>query len=198
MKRLFDISFSFLLLIALFPLLIVIAMLVWIFIGRPVLFSQVRPGLNEKLFTLIKYRTMTNETDSYGVLLRDSMRLNRFGKLLRSTSLDELPELWNIFKGDMSFIGPRPLLKEYLPLYNDRQKKRHKVKPGISGWAQVNGRNSRSWDERFELDVWYVENHSFLLDVKIFFMTIRSIIKREGISAEGEATMPPFKGTREP
>jgi len=196
MKRLFDIFFSVFLLVLLSPLLVLIAILVWIFIGRPVLFSQARPGLNEKLFTLIKFRTMTNEKDSNGALLKDSLRLKKFGKFLRSISLDELPELWNILKGEMSFIGPRPLLVEYLPLYNDCQKKRHKVRPGITGWAQVNGRNSTSWSERFELDVWYVENQSFLLDVKIFFMTIRSVVRREGISAEGEATMPAFKGMK--
>ena len=161
MKRLFDIFFSIFLLVILSPLLILIAILVWIFIGQPVLFSQARPGLNEKLFTLVKFRTMTNEKDSNGVLLEDSLRLKKFGKFLRSTSLDELPELWNILKGEMSFVGPRPLLVEYLPLYNDYQKRRHKVRPGITGWAQVNGRNSISWNERFKLDVWYVENQSF-------------------------------------
>jgi len=194
MKRLFDIFFSIFLLVILSPLLILIAILVWIFIGQPVLFSQARPGLNEKLFTLVKFRTMTNEKDSNGVLLEDSLRLKKFGKFLRSTSLDELPELWNILKGEMSFVGPRPLLVEYLPLYNDYQKRRHKVRPGITGWAQVNGRNSISWNERFKLDVWYVENQSFPLDFKIFFMTIKSVVKRENISAKGEATIPAFTG----
>jgi len=196
MKRLFDIFFSILLLAILSPLLALIAALVWIFIGRPVLFSQIRPGLNEELFTLVKFRTMTNETDSNGVLIEDSLRLNRFGSFLRSTSLDELPELLNILKGDMSLVGPRPLLVEYLPLYNDRLRKRDNVRPGITGWAQVNGRNSITWDERFEFDLWYIQNQSILLDIKIFFMTIKCIFNREGISAEGEATMTPFKGTK--
>jgi len=196
MKRLFDIFFSIFLLVVLSPLLVLITALVLVFIGRPVLFSQIRPGLNEELFTLIKFRTMSNETDSNGVLLENGLRLNRFGKFLRSTSLDELPELWNILKGEMSFVGPRPLLVEYLPLYNTQQKKRHDVRPGISGWAQVNGRNAILWEEKFDLDVWYVENKSFLLDIKILLMTIVVIIKREGISPEEEVTMPKFTGTQ--
>jgi len=197
MKRLFDIFFSIFLLVFLSPLLVLIAILVWIFIGRPVLFSQARPGLNEELFTLVKFRTMTNETDSNGVLLEDAVRLNKFGKFLRSTSLDELPELWNILKGEMSFVGPRPLLMEYLPLYSSQQKERHNVRPGITGWAQINGRNTISWEEKFDLDVWYVRNWSFLLDIKILFMTITSVIKREGISSEGEATMSKFIGPKQ-
>jgi len=197
MKRLFDISFSILLLVILSPLLVLIAALVWVFIGRPVLFSQIRPGLNKKLFTLIKFRTMTNETDSNRVLLEDSLRLNKFGKFLRSTSLDELPELWNILKGEMSFVGPRPLLVEYLPLYNNQQKRRHSVRPGITGWAQVNGRNAISWGERFELDIWYIDNRSFFLDVKILWLTVKKVVSRSDISAEGEVTMPPFKGDTE-
>jgi len=197
MKRLFDIFFSVFLLVFLSPLLALIAILVWIFIGRPVLFLQVRPGLNEELFTLFKFRTMTNETDLNGVLLEDALRLNRFGRFLRSTSLDELPELWNILKGEMSFVGPRPLLVEYLPLYNTQQKERHNVRPGITGWAQINGRNAISWEEKFDLDVWYVRNWSFLLDIKILFMTIISVIKSEGISSEGEATMSRFTGSKQ-
>ena len=197
MKRLFDIFFSILLLAILSPLLALIAALVWIFIGRPVLFSQIRPGLNEELFTLVKFRTMTNETDSNRVLLEDSLRLNKFGKFLRSTSLDELPELWNILKGEMSFVGPRPLLVEYLPLYNNQQKRRHSVRPGITGWAQVNGRNAISWGERFELDIWYIDNRSFFLDVKILWLTVKKVVSRSDISAEGEVTMPPFKGDTE-
>ena len=194
MKRLFDIFFSILLLIMLSPLFVLIAILVLIFIGRPVFFLQVRPGLNEKLFTLIKFRTMTNEIDSSGVSLKDSLRLSKFGNFLRSTSLDEIPELWNILKGEMSFVGPRPLLVEYLPLYNSYQNIRHKAKPGITGLAQVNGRNSITWDEKFDLDVWYVENQSLLLDLKILWMTIKKVIMREGVSAENHATMPKFTG----
>ena len=194
MKRLFDIFFSVILLIMLSPLFVLIAILVRIFIGRPVLFLQVRPGLNEKLFTLVKFRTMTNETDSNGVLLEDSLRLNRFGRFLRSTSLDELPELWNIFKGEMSFVGPRPLLVEYLPLFNIQQRKRHDVRPGITGWAQVNGRNAIDWKEKFELDVWYVDNQSFFLDIRILLLTIWKVVTRSGITKEGEATMSAFKG----
>jgi len=196
MKRLFDIFFSVFLLVLLSPLLVLIAILVWIFIGQPVLFSQARPGLNEKLFTLVKFRTMTNETDSNGVLLEDVLRLNRFGKFLRSTSLDELPELWNILKGEMSFVGPRPLLSEYLPFYNDYQKRRHEVRPGITGWAQVNGRNAISWELKFDLDVWYVENQSFWLDVRILMMTVISVASRKGISEEGKVTMSRFLGSK--
>jgi len=196
MKRLFDIFFSIFLLIMLSPLLVLIAILVLIFIGRPLLFLQVRPGLNEELFTLVKFRTMTNEKNSSGVLLEDALRLNKFGKFLRSTSLDEIPELWNILKGEMSFVGPRPLLVEYLPLYNIQQKKRHDVRPGITGWAQVNGRNAISWEEKFDLDVWYSENQSLLLDIKILFMTVLSVIKREGISTKGEVTMHRFTGSK--
>ena len=173
-----------------------IAILVWIFIGRPVLFSQVRPGLNEELFILVKFRTMTNKTDSNGMLLEDSLRLNKFGKFLRSTSLDELPELWNILKGEMSFVGPRPLLVEYLPLYSSQQKERHNVRPGVTGWAQINGRNAISWEEKFNLDVWYVEHQTFWLDIRILFMTVSSVIKREGVSAQSHATMPIFKGSK--
>ena len=196
MKRLFDIFFSIFLLVLLSPLLVLIAILVWIFIGRPVLFSQIRPGLNEELFTLVKFRTMTNETDSNGVLLEDVLRLNKFGKFLRSTSLDELPELWNILKGEMSFVGPRPLLVEYLPLYSSQQKERHNVRPGITGWAQINGRNAISWEEKFDLDVWYVGHRTFWLDIRILFMTVSSVIKREGVSAQSHATMPIFKGSK--
>ena len=154
MKRIFDIFFSVFLLIFLLPILVLVLILVLIFIDRPVLFLQVRPGLNSRPFTLVKFRTMTNEVDSDDILLEDSLRLKKFGKFLRSTSLDELPGLWNVLKGDMSLVGPRPLLVEYLPLYSERQSKRHEVKPGITGWAQVNGRNAISWDEKFELDAW--------------------------------------------
>jgi len=196
MKRLFDIIFSIFLLISLTPVLVLIFILVRLFIGKPILFFQKRPGLHGKIFTMVKFRTMINEKDCNGLLLDDALRLGKFGKFLRKTSLDELPELWNILKGEMSFIGPRPLLVEYLPLYNAKQKKRHDVKPGITGWAQVNGRNAISWENKFELDVWYVENRSFWLDIKILFMTIISVIKQEGISAQSHVNMPPFTGTK--
>jgi len=175
---------------------LVIAVLVRIKLGKPVIFKQKRPGLNEKIFTLYKFRTMTNEKDSSGNLLPDRDRLTKFGRFLRSTSLDELPELINILKGDMSFVGPRPLLVQYLPLYNEHQRKRHNVKPGLSGWAQVSGRNAISWEEKFDLDVEYVNKVSFLFDLKIFFLTIKKVIMREGINQEGEATMEYFKGSK--
>jgi len=194
MKRFFDIFLSIFLLVFLSPLLILIAISVWFYIGRPVLFTQMRPGLNEKLFKLFKFRTMTIERDSNGLLLKDDLRLNKFGKFLRSSSLDELPELWNILKGEMSFVGPRPLLKEYLTLYNNHQKRRHAVRPGITGWAQVNGRNSISWEEKFEMDVWYVTNQSFWIDVKILFLTLIKVISRDGISQKGHVTTEAFKG----
>lgn len=196
MKRIFDILFSILLLVFLSPILILVAILVWIFIGKPIIFSQDRPGLNGKLFMLVKFRTMTSQTDINGDLLEDFLRLPKFGHFLRSTSLDELPELWNILKGEMSFVGPRPLLEEYLPLYSAQQKRRHDVKPGITGWAQVNGRNAVSWEEKFDLDLWYIENQSFWLDVKILFMTVISVIKREGISSKDEATIYKFTGSK--
>jgi len=196
MKRLFDIFFSVFLLVFLSPLLALIAILVWIFIGRPVLFLQVRPGLNERLFTLVKFTTMTNEKNSSGVLLKDALRLNKFGKFLRSTSLDELPELWNILKGEMSFVGPRPLLVEYLPLYNIQQKKRHDVRPGITGWAQINGRNSISWEEKFALDVWYVDNQNFWLDLKILFLTLKEVFNKKGIYAPNGPGSNKFKGAK--
>jgi len=161
LKRMFDILLSLFLLILLSPVLIFTSILIWVFIGHPILFLQVRPGLNSKPFTLVKFRTMTNKVGSDGAPLEDKLRLNKFGKFLRSTSVDELPELWNILKGEMSFVGPRSLLMEYLPFYSDSQSRRHEVKPGITGWAQVNGRNSISWEEKFDLDVWYVENQSF-------------------------------------
>ena len=174
----------------------VIAILVRFKIGSPIFFNQPRAGLEGKAFKIYKFRTMTNETDSNGVLLQDSERLNQFGKFLRSTSLDELPSLWNVLIGDMSLVGPRPLLVEYLPLYSERQSRRHKAKPGISGWAQVNGRNNISWDAKFELDVWYVDNQSFLLDVKILWLTVKKVIARDGVTAQGDATMPIFRGSK--
>ena len=164
--------------------------------GSPVLFKQPRPGLNEKVFNMIKFRSMTMENDTSGILLSDSNRLTRFGEFLRSTSLDELPSLWAVLKGEMSLVGPRPLLVEYLPLYSKKQSRRHEVKPGITGWAQVNGRNAISWDEKFDLDVWYVDNQSVWLDIKILFLTVKKVIMRDGISAKDDATMPPFKRSK--
>jgi len=162
--------------------------------GSPILFKQTRPGLNGKLFTIYKFRTMTLKKDTNGKLLSDAERLTRFGQFLRSTSLDELPELWNVLNGDMSLVGPRPLLTEYLPLYSKDQMRRHEVRPGITGWAQVNGRNALTWEEKFKRDVWYVDHQSFWLDIKILLMTVKKVLMREGISAKEDATMPVFKG----
>lgn len=164
--------------------------------GRPIFFRQQRPGLHEKIFGIYKFRTMTNERDSHGELLPDEKRLVGIGKVIRSLSLDELPQIFNVLKGDMSFVGPRPLLIEYLPLYNERQKKRHDVKPGITGWAQVNGRNAISWKQKFEYDTWYVEHHSFLLDMKILWMTFLKVVKRSDISSDTAATMEKFEGEK--
>ncbi|WP_075995651.1 sugar transferase [Salaquimonas pukyongi] len=194
MKRLFDIAVSSLMLVVLAPVMAAIGAMIWINMGRPVLFAQVRPGLNGTPFKMLKFRTMTNEKDRQNNLLVDGKRLTRLGKWLRANSLDELPELWNVLKGEMSLVGPRPLLMEYLPLYNQRQMRRHEVRPGITGWAQVNGRNAISWEEKFELDIWYVDNRSFLLDLKIIVLTILRVFSRKGISADGEATMPRFRG----
>ena len=193
-KRSLDIIIAGLGLLILSPLLIVISLVILIQIGRPVLFIQMRPGLNGKPFYMYKFRTMTDETDEQGNLLPDELRLTRLGKFLRSTSLDELPELFNVLKGDMSLVGPRPLLMQYLDRYTPEQARRHEMKPGITGWAQVNGRNAITWEEKFALDVWYVDNWSLWLDLKILAMTIVKVFKREGISAEGEATMPEFMG----
>lgn len=191
-KRLLDIILSLLAIVILSPVILVIAILVRVKLGSPVIFRQKRPGLNEKIFTLYKFRTMTDEKDENGKLLPDGMRLTRFGKLLRSTSLDELPELWNILKGEMSFVGPRPLLVQYLPLYNEEQRRRHEVRPGLSGLAQVSGRNAISWEEKFKLDVEYVEKVSFICDFRIFILTVIKIFIREGINSETAATMTPF------
>jgi len=191
-KNIFDFLVSAILLLLLSPLLLITIFLVKIFLGSPVFFKQPRPGLNEKKFMLYKFRTMKDSRDENGNLLSDEKRLTKFGKLLRSLSIDELPALINVIKGDMSLIGPRPLLIEYLPFYSTEQKKRHSIKPGITGWAQVNGRNKLSWEKKFELDVWYVKNCSFLLDCKIILLTVLKIIKRDGISADGEATMTRF------
>lgn len=195
MKRLFDIFVSAGALIVLSPLMVCLALLIRVKLGAPVLFSQVRPGLNTGPFRMYKFRSMTNAHDAQGVLLPDAERLTPFGKFLRASSLDELPELFNILRGDMSLVGPRPLLMEYLPLYSARQARRHEVRPGLTGWAQVNGRNALSWDEKFELDVWYVENRSFALDLKILWLTMLTVIRRKGISSDGHATMPPFTGS---
>jgi lipopolysaccharide/colanic/teichoic acid biosynthesis glycosyltransferase len=173
------------------------AAVVYVSMGSPVLFRQKRPGLHGKIFEIYKFRTMRDARDEKGALLPDEMRLTKTGKIIRSLSLDELPQLFNVIKGDMSFVGPRPLLPEYLSLYNERQKRRHDVKPGITGWAQVNGRNALSWQERFELDVWYVEHRSFLLDMKILWMTLLKVLRREGIASQTSATMEKFEGNDE-
>lgn len=193
-KRLIDISISGIALIILSPILLIVAILVRTKLGSPVIFKQKRPGLNEKVFTMYKFRTMTSETDSHGNLLPDEVRLTKFGKLLRSTSLDELPELWNILKGDMSIIGPRPLLVEYLPLYNEEQQRRHLVRPGLTGWAQVNGRNAISWIEKFKFDCQYVNNITFKQDLLIFFLTIKKVFVKEGISSDTSVTNEKFEG----
>lgn len=176
------------------PLLLTLALVVRFFLGSPVLFRQKRPGLHGRPFQLIKFRTMTNGRDEYGAYLSDEQRLTPFGKFLRRTSLDELPELINILMGDMVFVGPRPLLMQYLPLYSPEQARRHEVKPGLTGWAQVHGRNSLSWEEKFDLDVWYVDHRGILLDLRILWLTLLTVIRREGISSDGYLTMPPFTG----
>lgn len=195
LKRLFDLIVAAILLLVLTVPLLVLGVLVYFNLGSPILFSQVRPGLKGKPFRMYKFRTMRDAQDAHGRLLPDAERLTRFGALLRATSLDELPELWNVLKGEMSLVGPRPLLMEYLPLYSPEQSRRHEVRPGVTGWAQVNGRNAISWEEKFRLDVWYVDNQSFLLDLKILWMTFQKVFKREGISAAGEATMSRFTGS---
>ena len=195
MKRLIDLIVSGLALALLAPVFLLLGLLIRLKLGSPVLFRQTRPGMNGQPFTMVKFRTMRNATDHHGVPLPDSERLTPFGRLLRSTSLDELPELWNVLKGDMSLVGPRPLLMEYLPLYSQEQQRRHEVRPGITGWAQVNGRNALSWEDKFKLDVWYVDNRTILLDLKILFLTVKKVFVREGISAAGEATMPRFVGS---
>ena len=195
-KRFFDFSATaFGLLVLALPLLL-LALLVRTKLGSPVFFRQTRPGLHGKPFEMVKFRTMTDARDAGGQLLPDSERLPPFGRFLRSRSLDELPELWNVLKGEMSLVGPRPLLMEYLPLYTPQQYRRHEVRPGVTGWAQVNGRNAISWEEKFALDVWYVENQSFWLDVKILFLTVKKVLVKDGISASGEATMTKFTGSK--
>lgn len=196
LKRAFDIAASTSALVVLSPVLAITAYKVKKELGSPVLFRQTRPGLHGKPFEMIKFRTMKDATDKEDNALPDSERLTDFGKKLRASSLDELPELWNVLKGDMSLVGPRPLLMEYLPLYNVEQAKRHNVRPGVTGYAQVNGRNSLSWEDKFKLDTWYVEHQSFLLDMKILLKTVKKVIIKDGISAEGEATMTKFTGSR--
>lgn len=195
-KRLTDIVASFFGLLLLAPVIAVVAWLVRRKLGTPVLFRQVRPGLNGEPFEMIKFRTMRDAVDAVGNQLPDAERMTPFGSFLRSSSLDELPELWNVLKGDMSLVGPRPLLMEYLSLYTPEQYRRHLVRPGVTGWAQVNGRNSLSWEKKFELDTWYVDNHSFWLDVRIVFLTIKKVALRDDISEAGEASMSKFTGTK--
>lgn len=194
MKRLFDFMVALLAILLLWPIILLIALLVWSRLGKPVLFCQRRPGLNEKPFNIYKFRTMSLEYDQKGVLLDDSERMTRFGTFLRKYSLDELPQLFNVIKGDLSLVGPRPLLMEYLPLYTEEQARRHHVRPGITGWAQVNGRNAISWVDKFQYDVWYVDNQSFLLDVKILWMTIIKVTSSEGVTQDGNVTMEKFQG----
>lgn len=195
-KRWIDFVLSFLAIVVLSPVFLIVSILVRKQLGRPVIFKQKRPGKNEKIFEMYKFRTMTDSRDSKGNLLPDEKRLTPFGKKLRSTSLDELPELFNILKGDMSIVGPRPLLVKYLPLYNKRQKKRHKVRPGFTGLAQINGRNAISWEEKFEWDVRYVENITFMGDLKIILKTVKTVLSHEGINSETSATMEEFRGEK--
>lgn len=194
-KRLFDIVLALILIIVFLPFYIIVTILILTKMGSPVLFRQQRPGLNSDIFGIYKYRTMTNEKDENGNLLPDEQRLLGLGKTIRSLSLDELPQIFNVLKGEMSFVGPRPLLIEYLDRYNDEQKRRHDVKPGITGWAQVNGRNAISWEQKFEYDVWYVDNQSFWLDIKILWMTFLKVVKRSDISSDSSATMEKFMGS---
>lgn len=197
-KRCFDLCVSVLALAFLWPVLLAVAILVRVNLGSPVLFVQRRPGLHGTPFQMFKFRTMTDATDAAGNILSDSERLPRFGRILRSTSLDELPEIWNILKGEMSLVGPRPLLMEYLPLYSDVEARRHEVRPGITGWAQIHGRNAIRWDEKFKLDVWYVDNRSFKLDLYIIAVTALRVFQRHGVSAHNEVTMPVFTGRENP
>ena len=197
-KRLFDLVLTIPGIVVISPVLAVIALLVRVKLGSPVLFRQERPGLDGKAFTIYKFRTMTDERDTDGNLLPDGERLTRFGKFLRASSLDELPELWNVIKGDMSLVGPRPLLMQYLERYTPEQARRHEVRPGITGWAQVNGRNAVTWEDKFDMDVWYVDNQSLVLDIKILFLTFIKTFKREGITQTGQATAEEFKGSFHP
>jgi len=194
MKRLFDVCCSLLGIVFLLPLFFLVSLLIFFILGWPIFFVQQRPGKNGKPFKIIKFRTMKAQPKKIEDVLTDGERLTRFGRFLRSTSLDELPELFNVLRGEMSLVGPRPLLMEYIPLYNERQRKRHDVRPGITGWAQINGRNAISWEEKFDLDVWYVENQSFWLDIKIMARSVVRVLRREGVSAPGRATVEYFRG----
>lgn len=196
-KRMLDVSLSGLALITTSPILLVTAGIIRVKLGSPVIFHQERPGKDEKIFRLYKFRSMTDERDENGNLLPDEMRLTHFGRILRSTSLDELPELWNILRGDMSIVGPRPLLVKYLPLYNEEQKHRHDVRPGLTGWAQVHGRNLLGWEDKFRYDVWYTQNVRFSTDMRVVLMTVKCIFAREGISSDSSTTMEEFSGTKE-
>jgi lipopolysaccharide/colanic/teichoic acid biosynthesis glycosyltransferase len=195
MKRIFDLILSVTALVFLLPVIIIVAVLIRFKLGSPILFTQERPGFNGKIFKMMKFRTMLDATDKHGDQLPDEQRMTAFGAFLRSASLDELPGLLNVIKGDMSLVGPRPLLVQYLPLYNQIQARRHNVRPGITGWAQVNGRNAISWEDKFSFDVWYVDNQSFWLDIKILLLTVKKVFVREGISADGHVTIEAFKGT---
>ena len=194
-KRIFDIFLALFLFIFMSPIFVIVGFLIFIFMGRPIIFKQERPGLNNKLFTILKFRTMNNSSDEKGMPAQDSERITYLGKFLRSWSLDELPEIWNILTGKMSFVGPRPLLVEYLVLYSSQQSRRHEVIPGLTGWAQVNGRNNISWEEKFNLDIWYVDNISFTLDLKILLKTITYTFKKEGITSKDHVTSPKFKSS---
>jgi len=196
MKRVFDFIVALCALLTLLPVIVIVALLIRFKLGSPILFTQDRPGLNGTVFKMMKFRTMLDGKDKHGNLLPDNERMTKFGAFLRSTSLDELPGLFNVLKGDMSLVGPRPLLVQYLPLYSTEQARRHNVRPGITGWAQVNGRNAISWEDKFKLDVWYVDNQSFWLDTKILFLTVKKVFVREGISADGHVTIEPFKGSK--
>ena len=197
LKRVFDIVASGVALLLLSPVILVVAIQIRRKLGSPVLFRQIRPGKDGKPFQMIKFRTMLDALDKQGNPLPDDQRMTPFGSFLRATSLDELPELWNVLKGEMSLVGPRPLLMEYLPLYSQEQYRRHEARPGVTGWAQVNGRNAISWEDKFKLDVWYVDNQSFLLDLRILFLTVKKVLVRDGISGEGEATMSKFTGNKD-
>lgn len=194
-KRIFDFLVALCAILTLLPVIMIVALLIRFKLGSPILFTQDRPGLHGKVFKMMKFRTMLDGKDKQGNLLPDNERMTKFGSFLQSTSLDELPGLFNVLKGDMSLVGPRPLLVQYLPLYSAEQARRHNVRPGITGWAQVNGRNAISWDQKFKFDVWYVDNQSLLLDFKILLLTVKKVFVREGISADGHVTIEPFKGS---